>query len=168
MDFISVRHFSFPPSSRLLFHFFSFSLSRANLALLRWVLAKLSRSEIKRVTNSFFRLIFLGSNFLEAAGFTVAILKKLNSKNGSEKGETNSTLQKAEPQMVEVVVLASLEKFFKSVLNMPEVERKFRAVLDAILEAHPHCLQLYLYSTADKFVPYSTVPHPLLSKPQQM
>ncbi|KAL1173205.1 hypothetical protein V6Z11_A05G398100 [Gossypium hirsutum] len=146
-SFSLLHSFSFFRSSssllRLLFHFFSFSLSRANLALLRWVLAK-------------------------AAGFTVAILKKLNSKNGSEKGETNSTLQKAEPQMVEVVVLASLEKFFKSVLNMPEVERKFRAVLDAILEAHPHCLQLYLYSTADKFVPYSTVPHPLLSKPQQM
>nr|KJB40165.1 hypothetical protein B456_007G050100 [Gossypium raimondii] len=58
-----------------------------------------------------------------AAGFAVAILKKLNSKNGSENGGTDSTLQKAEPQMVEAVVLASLEKFFKSVLNMPEVER---------------------------------------------
>lgn len=58
-----------------------------------------------------------------AAGFAVAILKKLNSKNGSENGGTDSTLQKAEPRMVEAVVLASLEKFFKSVLNMPEVER---------------------------------------------
>ncbi|MBA0831347.1 hypothetical protein Goarm_015820 [Gossypium armourianum] len=92
-----------------------------------------------------------------AAGFAVAILKKLNSKNGSENGGTDSTLQKAEPQMVEAVVLASLEKFFKSVLNMPEVERKFRAVVDAALEAHPHCPQLYLYSTADKVVPYKSV-----------
>ncbi|TYJ08084.1 hypothetical protein E1A91_A11G050400v1 [Gossypium mustelinum] len=92
-----------------------------------------------------------------AAGFAVAILKKLNSKNGSENGGTDSTLQKAEPQMVEAVVLASLEKFFKSVLDMPEVERKFRAVVDAALEAHPHCPQLYLYSTADKVVPYKSV-----------
>ncbi|TYI14645.1 hypothetical protein ES332_A08G134900v1 [Gossypium tomentosum] len=73
-----------------------------------------------------------------AARFAVAILKKLNSKNGLENGGIDSTLQKAEPQMVEAVVLASLEKFFKSVLNMPEVERKFRAVVDAALEAHPH------------------------------
>ncbi|TYI21643.1 hypothetical protein ES332_A06G051400v1 [Gossypium tomentosum] len=103
-----------------------------------------------------------------AVGFAVAILKKLNSNNGSKNGWTDSTLQKLEPQMVEVVVLASLEKFFKYVLNMPEMERKFRAVVDAALEAHQHCSQLYLYSTTDKVVPYSIVPLPMLSKPQQM
>ncbi|KAK8687741.1 hypothetical protein V6N13_086540 [Hibiscus sabdariffa] len=93
-----------------------------------------------------------------AAGFAVAILKKLNnSKNGSENGATDSKPQKAEPEMVEAVVLASLEKFFKSVLNMPEVERKFRAVVNAGLEHHPHCPQLYLYSTADKVIPYKSV-----------
>ncbi|KAK8710853.1 hypothetical protein V6N13_146162 [Hibiscus sabdariffa] len=93
-----------------------------------------------------------------AAGFAVAILKKLNnSKNGSENGVTDSKLQKVEPEMVEAVVLASLEKFFKSVLNMPEVERKFRAVVNAGLEHHPHCPQLYLYSTADKVIPYKSV-----------
>ncbi|KHG18428.1 hypothetical protein F383_23452 [Gossypium arboreum] len=70
--------------------------------------------------------------------------------------------------MVEAVVLASMENFFKSVLNMPEVERKLRVVVDAALEDHPYCSQLYLYSTTDKVVPYSTVPLPLLSKPQQM
>ncbi|KAE8727118.1 4-phosphopantetheine adenylyltransferase isoform 1 [Hibiscus syriacus] len=93
-----------------------------------------------------------------AAGFAVAILKKLNnSKNGSENGVTDSKPQKAEPEMIEAVVLASLEKFFKSLLNMPGVERKFRAVVNAALEHHPHCPQLYLYSTADKVVPYKSV-----------
>ncbi|XP_017622046.1 uncharacterized protein LOC108466209 [Gossypium arboreum] len=57
---------------------------------------------------------------------------------------------KVEPQMVEAVVLASMENFFKSVLNMPEVERKLRVVVDAALEDHPYCSQLYLYSTTDK------------------
>ncbi|KAH1097093.1 hypothetical protein J1N35_014014 [Gossypium stocksii] len=92
-----------------------------------------------------------------AAGFAVAILKKLNSNNGSKNRGIDSILQKAEPQMVEGVVLASLEKFFKSILNMPKVERKFIAVVDAALEAHPYYLQLYLYSTIDKDMRRSAV-----------
>ncbi|KAH1090848.1 hypothetical protein J1N35_018105 [Gossypium stocksii] len=88
--------------------------------------------------------------------------------DGRERNSTQRMDPKMEPQMVEAVVLVTLEKFFKSVLNMLEVERKFVAVVDAALEAHLNCPQLYLYSTADKVVPYSTVPLSLLSKPQQM
>ncbi|XP_038991109.1 transmembrane protein 53-like [Hibiscus syriacus] len=78
----------------------------------------------------------------------------MSKKNVSENGVTDSKPQKAEPEMVETVVLASLEKFFKSLLNMPEVERKFRAVVNAAMEHQP---QLYLYSTADKVVLYKSV-----------
>ncbi|KAH1092104.1 hypothetical protein J1N35_019361 [Gossypium stocksii] len=80
-----------------------------------------------------------GSSFAGLGSwFCCCYTEKINSKNGSENGGTDSTLQKAEPQMVKAVVLASLEKFFKSILNMLEVERKFIAVVDAALEAHPH------------------------------
>ncbi|KAK8556831.1 hypothetical protein V6N13_064829 [Hibiscus sabdariffa] len=89
-----------------------------------------------------------------AAGFTAAILKKRSSLvNGLESAVTDSK----EPGMVEAVLLSALEKFFGSILNMPEVNRRLRKVVNAIMEHPPPCPQLYLYSTVDKVVSYKSI-----------
>ncbi|XWS45441.1 hypothetical protein CRYUN_Cryun15aG0137100 [Craigia yunnanensis] len=93
-----------------------------------------------------------------AAGFAAAILKKRNpSINGLESAVTDSKLQKEEPGMIEAVLLSALEKFFAFILNMPDVNRRLRTIINAIMENHPPCPQLYLYSTADEVVPYKSV-----------
>ncbi|KAK8663956.1 hypothetical protein V6N13_083761 [Hibiscus sabdariffa] len=89
-----------------------------------------------------------------AAGFTAAILKKRSSLvNGLESAVTDSK----EPGMIETVLLSALEKFFASILNMPEVNRRLRKVVNAIMEHPPPCPQLYLYSTVDKVVSYKSI-----------
>ncbi|OMO84443.1 hypothetical protein COLO4_22050 [Corchorus olitorius] len=86
-----------------------------------------------------------------AAGFGTAILKKRSSSiNGLEGAVRDSKLQKEEPDMIEAVLLAALEKFFAFVLNIPDLDRRVRTVINAIMEHPPPCPQLYLYSTADK------------------
>ncbi|GMI94052.1 hypothetical protein like AT2G18245 [Hibiscus trionum] len=93
-----------------------------------------------------------------AAGFTAAILKKQSSLvSGLESAVTDSKLQKEEPGMIEAVLLSALEKFFASILNMPNVNRRLRKVVNAIMEHPPPCPQLYLYSTADKVVSYKSI-----------
>ncbi|EOX91049.1 hypothetical protein SCA6_012799 [Theobroma cacao] len=93
-----------------------------------------------------------------AAGFAAAILKKRNSSiNGSESAVSDSKLLKEEPEMFEAVLLSALEKFFAFFLNMPDVDRRLRTIINAIMEHHPKCPQLYLYSTADKVIPYESV-----------
>ncbi|XVF62054.1 hypothetical protein PTKIN_Ptkin08bG0186400 [Pterospermum kingtungense] len=95
-----------------------------------------------------------------AAGFAAAILKKFNSNsstNGLESAVTDPKLQKEKPEITEAVVLSSLEKLFTFLLTMPEVNRKFTAVINATSEHCLPCPQLYLYSTADKVIPYKSV-----------
>ncbi|XP_022751394.1 transmembrane protein 53-like isoform X2 [Durio zibethinus] len=93
-----------------------------------------------------------------AGGFGAAILKKRSSSiNGLESAVTDSKLQKEEPGMIEAVLLSALEKFFGYALNMPDVNRRLRTIINAIMEHHPPCPQLYLYSTADKLIPYKSV-----------
>ncbi|KAE8698792.1 4-phosphopantetheine adenylyltransferase isoform 1 [Hibiscus syriacus] len=59
-----------------------------------------------------------------AAGITVAKLKKQSYLvNGLGSAVTDSKLQKEEPGMIEAVVISTLEKFFASILNMPDVNR---------------------------------------------
>lgn len=71
-------------------------------------------------------MIYIFSSSLQvwAAGFAAAILKKQSSLvNGIESAETDSKLQKVEPGIIESVLLSALEKLFKFVLNMPDVNR---------------------------------------------
>lgn len=68
-----------------------------------------------------------------AAGFAAAILKKRSSStyptveaqkvNGAEAELSASNLQEPKPQMIEAMVLSSLEKFFSYVLNLPDVNQ---------------------------------------------
>ncbi|KAE8714846.1 4-phosphopantetheine adenylyltransferase isoform 1 [Hibiscus syriacus] len=59
-----------------------------------------------------------------AAGLTAVILKKQSYLvSGLGSAVTDSKLQKEEPRMIEAVVLSTLEKFFASILNMPDVNR---------------------------------------------
>ncbi|XVF15783.1 hypothetical protein REPUB_Repub09cG0186300 [Reevesia pubescens] len=93
-----------------------------------------------------------------AAGFAAAILKKRNTSiNGLECGMTDSKLPKEEPEMIEAVLLPALEKFFAFILNVPDVDGRLRTNVNAIFEHHPPCPQLFLYSTADKIIPYKSV-----------
>ncbi|MBA0749116.1 hypothetical protein Gogos_003076 [Gossypium gossypioides] len=93
-----------------------------------------------------------------AAGFAAAILKKQSSLvNGLESAETDSKLQKVEPGIIESVLLSALEKLFKFVLNMPDVNRRLRKTINAIMQHTPPCPQLYLYSTSDKVAPYKSI-----------
>ncbi|KAG8481640.1 hypothetical protein CXB51_026508 [Gossypium anomalum] len=93
-----------------------------------------------------------------AAGFAAAILKKQSSLvNGLESAETDSKLQKVEPGIIESVLLSALENLFKFVLNMPDVNRRLRKTVNAIMQHTPPCPQLYLYSTADKVAPYKSI-----------
>ncbi|XVF59653.1 hypothetical protein PTKIN_Ptkin07bG0293000 [Pterospermum kingtungense] len=93
-----------------------------------------------------------------AAGFAAAILKKRNSStNGLENATTDSKLQEEEPGMIEAVLLSALEKFFKFILNKPDVNRRLRTIVNAVMEHPPPCPQLYLYSTADKIIPYKSI-----------
>ncbi|XP_039033958.1 transmembrane protein 53-like isoform X2 [Hibiscus syriacus] len=92
-----------------------------------------------------------------AAGFTAAILKKQSYLvNGLRSAVTDSKLQKEEPGIIEAVLLSALEKFFASVLNMPDVNR-LKKIVNAVMEHPPPCPQLYLYSTADKVVNYKSI-----------
>ncbi|XP_050227904.1 uncharacterized protein LOC126677373 [Mercurialis annua] len=98
-----------------------------------------------------------------AAGFSAALLKKRSSTaqqlgemskiNGLEHQSGNSK----EPPLVEAMVLSLLEMLFSFILKLPDVDRKLRRTISVLTKEQPNCPQLYMYSTADKVVPFQSI-----------
>jgi len=101
-----------------------------------------------------------------ASGFSAAFLKKQSvatkgmlSSNGSGSGMMVAADSgvKPKPAVMEVALLAVLEKFFEVVLNLPAINRRLSDVLDVLSSDQPKCPQLYIYSSADRVIPAKSV-----------
>ncbi|KAI3978833.1 hypothetical protein MKX01_016008 [Papaver californicum] len=103
-----------------------------------------------------------------AAGFSAAMLKKRGSSilpsegfireaNGSTPVKSISKVEEDEPFFIETMLLAVLEKFFSFVLKLPEVNQKLTKIISLLSNDQPTCPQLYLYSTADRVIPFQSV-----------
>ncbi|XP_030523711.2 transmembrane protein 53-B [Rhodamnia argentea] len=95
-----------------------------------------------------------------AAGFSAALVRKSSSSvegkdmHASNNGGSN---KQEDEGIIETAVLSALEWLFSAVLKLPDVERRLTKIVNILSEAQPHCPQLYLYSTADKVIPYESV-----------
>ncbi|GKA34035.1 transmembrane protein 53 [Tanacetum coccineum] len=99
-----------------------------------------------------------------AAGFATAVLKKQNSavNASSEAGEVqngakNINTDEKEPLFMEVLLLTLFEKFFTYFLQFPDVKTRLINVTTTLTENQPNHPQLYLYSTADKVIPFQKI-----------
>uniref|UniRef100_A0A5B6YJC1 Putative transmembrane protein 53 n=1 Tax=Davidia involucrata TaxID=16924 RepID=A0A5B6YJC1_DAVIN len=100
-----------------------------------------------------------------AAGFTAALLKKRSSsaypsseaRDGIESGVSLSRMQQKGYVLIETLLLLAFEKFFSFILNWPDVNRRLTKVISTLLKNQPPYPQLYLYSTADKVIPFQSV-----------
>ncbi|KAI3726504.1 hypothetical protein L1987_66301 [Smallanthus sonchifolius] len=99
-----------------------------------------------------------------AAGFATALLKKQSSavNSSSEAGEvqngaTNVNMDVKEPLFIEVLLLTLFEKFFTYLLESPDIKKRLTKVTTTLSENQPSCPQIYLYSTADKVIPFQKI-----------
>ncbi|CAN4080083.1 unnamed protein product [Withania somnifera] len=102
-----------------------------------------------------------------AAGFTAAMLKKhssftyssIEAGEGNEVGSplTSEIIQIKRARLMETVLFAVLEKLFSFLLNLPDVNERLTKIISVLVKNQPFCPQLYLYSTADKVIPFQSV-----------
>ncbi|XP_008810914.2 transmembrane protein 53-like [Phoenix dactylifera] len=101
-----------------------------------------------------------------ASGFSAAFLKKqsvatkgmlVSNGSGSDMMVAADAGLKPKPSVMEVALLAALEKFFEVVLNLPAINRRLSDVLDVLSSEQPKCPQLYIYSSADRVIPAKSV-----------
>ncbi|XP_023750815.1 uncharacterized protein LOC111899164 [Lactuca sativa] len=95
-----------------------------------------------------------------AAGFTTALLKKQSSavNSSSESMEAkNVNSDDKELEFIEVFLLTLFEKFFAYLLELPDIKKRLTEVTSTLSENQPSHPQLYLYSTADKVIPFHKI-----------
>ncbi|KAG6767915.1 hypothetical protein POTOM_026806 [Populus tomentosa] len=101
-----------------------------------------------------------------AGGFSTALLKKHSSSvqvletkeiNGLKNQASESKEQENEPAMIEAMVLYVFEMLFSVILKLPEVDQKLTKIVSTLSEKQPSCSHLFLYSTADKLVPFQLI-----------
>nr|XP_043616646.1 transmembrane protein 53-B [Erigeron canadensis] len=97
-----------------------------------------------------------------SAGFTTAMLKKQSSAvyASSETGELQNgatIVSTDKPSCTEVLLLTVFEKFFTYLLQYPDIKLKLINVISTLSVNQPPHPQLYLYSTADKVIPFQKI-----------
>ncbi|KAK3012348.1 hypothetical protein RJ639_012992 [Escallonia herrerae] len=102
-----------------------------------------------------------------AAGFTTALLKKHGSGafssvdagegNALEVGVELSSVGEKKPLSIEVFLLLAFEKLFSFLLNLPDINQRLMKIISVLSQKQPPCPQLYLYSRADKVIPFQSV-----------
>ncbi|CAI9753567.1 unnamed protein product [Fraxinus pennsylvanica] len=102
-----------------------------------------------------------------AAGFTTALLKKSSSatypsgdteeRTELGSGINGSKILQKEPLLIETLLLSAFERIFSFLLDLPDVNKRLMKIVSALSKNQPPCPQLYLYSTADKVIPFQAV-----------
>ncbi|XP_073293748.1 uncharacterized protein [Primulina huaijiensis] len=99
-----------------------------------------------------------------AAGFSTALLKRSISSTSPSTGEETeptigikgTNIEEGKPFFLETLLLSAFVKIFSFLLNLPSVHRRLTEVVSILSHDQPP-LQLYLYSTEDKVIPFETV-----------
>ncbi|GAB2231820.1 hypothetical protein Droror1_Dr00010835 [Drosera rotundifolia] len=100
-----------------------------------------------------------------ANGFATAILKKSSRAvySSAEFGQLNSDgtipiVQEKDQSLIETLLVFTLESTFTFLLIFPNINQRILNIMFTLSERQPSsCPQLYLYSTADKIIPFESV-----------